>query len=54
MTAAQLAKSFGLSSLTEVQKITGVNRQTLDNWYKTKPILFNIVLQGCIAVKSAK
>jgi hypothetical protein len=49
MTAAKAAKSAGLKNLAEVAKLTGVDRQTLHNWSKDKPLLFNIVLKGCVA-----
>jgi hypothetical protein len=52
MTAAQLAKQAGRKSLVEVSELTGVDRQTLDNWHKNKPALFKIVLAGCKAIKN--
>jgi hypothetical protein len=47
MTPSQQAKSAGLNSLADVSKKTGVSNQTLHNWAKYKPQLFNIVLKGC-------
>jgi len=47
MTPSQQAKSVGLKSLTQVSEMSGVSLQTLFNWSKDKPKLFNIVLIGC-------
>ncbi len=51
MTAAQAAKSAGLKSLAVVSELSGVSRQTLDNWYKNKRKLFDIVILGCLEIK---
>lgn len=47
MTASEKAKKTGLVSLSQVSKMTGVSTQTLNNWFKNKPQLFDIVLKGC-------
>jgi len=44
---SQVAKASGLK-LVEVSNLTGVSIQTLTNWYKNKPELFDVVLSGCI------
>jgi len=49
MTASQKAKELGFKSLTQVQELSGQSQQTLDNWFKKKPILFEVVLLGCLA-----
>jgi len=49
MTPSQKAKDAGLKSLSQVSRLTGQSPQTLDNWAKNKPKLFNIVLLGCLA-----
>jgi len=49
-TAAKYALSKGLTGLTQVSELTGASLQTLDNWYKHKPELFNVVLAGCVAL----
>jgi len=46
MTASQLAKRMGIKSLTEVSEQTDTSLQTLINWSKHKPKLFNVVLLG--------
>ncbi len=53
MTPSQQAKQAGLKSLAQVSRITGVRFQTLNNWAKNKPELFNVVIQGCLAIKGA-
>jgi hypothetical protein len=52
MTASESAKSAGLKSLKEVCELTGCSPQTLNNWHRLKPKLFEIVLQGCKAIKN--
>lgn len=49
MTASQQAKAAGLKSLLQVQQLTGQSAQTLINWHRDKPVLFQIVLLGCIS-----
>ena len=49
MTPSQQAKAAGLKSLLEVSEITGASIQTLSNWAKNKPQLFEVVLAGCVA-----
>ncbi len=46
MTPSQQVKELGLESLAQVSRMTGVSPQTLDNWSKNKPKLFEIVLLG--------
>ena len=50
MTASQQAKAAGLKSLAQVSELTGVSFQTLNNWAKHKPQLFEAVLLGCLAL----
>ena len=47
MKAHELAKQHGLKSLKQVSELTGQSSQTLLNWHKDKPLLFEIVLLGC-------
>jgi AcrR family transcriptional regulator len=51
MTAAERSWQEAGLTLAEVSRISGVQRATLNNWYRNKPELFGIVLLGCI-VKS--
>ena len=46
MTAWDKAKDQG-TTLKEISIKSGVSLQTLDNWYKHKNKLFNIVVKGC-------
>ena len=50
MTPSQQAKEVGLKSLSQVSILTGVSLQTLDNWSKSKPELFKVVIAGCVAL----
>lgn len=54
MTPSQQAKAAGLKSLTEVMEKTGVSLQTLTNWHRDKPKLFEIVITGCKSKLDAK
>ena len=49
---AQQAKSMGLKSLTQVSNLTGVSLNTLTNWHRDKPLLFDVVLLGCVELDS--
>ena len=48
-TPARLAKQAGLKNLKQVSELTHVSVQTLTNWVKDKPELFQVVLKGCLA-----
>ena len=48
-TAAIKAKSAGLKSLAQVSQITGISRQTLENWHRNRQQLFDVILAGCVA-----
>lgn len=52
MTPSQQAKASGYKSLTEVEKIIGESRQTLNNWAKNKPRLLAAVLAGAKLIKA--
>ena len=49
-TAAKQAKAAGLKSLNEASEISGVSVRTLNDWHKNKPLLFRVVIAGCIAI----
>lgn len=49
LTPSKIAKEYGLKSLLQVQQLTGQSAQTLINWHRDKPVLFQIVLLGCIS-----
>ena len=62
MTPAQQAKAAGLKSLSQVRDMLGTNKsghpmvslQTLSNWHKNKPDLFEAVLKGVGALAHVK
>lgn len=47
-TLAERCKAAGLSSAAELTRITGTSKETLTNWLKDKPALFDTVLRGAI------
>jgi len=49
MTASKKAKELGFKNLAQVQELSGQSQQNLDNWLKKKPLLFEVVLLGCLA-----
>lgn len=54
MTPSQTAKHHGCKSLAEIARITKQSEQTLINWHKHKPELFNVVCVGVAALTVAK
>lgn len=52
-TASWKAKAAGIKSLSAVSELTGVSLQTLTNWHKNKPMLFAVVLAGCVSIKDS-
>ena len=53
-TAAKQAKAAGLSCLAQVSIMTGVSRETLRNWCINKPMLFRVVIVGCVAMSQKR
>lgn len=51
MTASEQAKAAGLKSLKQVSDMVKKPRETLYNWHRYNPDLFNIVIAGCVASK---
>lgn len=41
----------GLESLAELSRLTGVSDNTLINWSRSKPKLFQVVIAGVVALK---
>ena len=53
MTAAKQAKESGLT-LDQVSNTSGVPVRTLQDWVKTKPKLFSVIIGGCkLAIDAA-
>lgn len=50
-TLAERCKKSGLSGAAELVRITDTSKQTLTNWMKEKPTLFQVVLQGALQVE---
>lgn len=53
MTPSQTAKHHGCKSLAELSRVTRQSEQTLINWHKHKPELFDVVCLGVAALKSS-
>jgi|GEM_PF-1000686 len=53
MRPSEKCKAAGLKSLAELAEISGESVQTLNNWSKKKPVVFDLVLQGAVAKKQA-
>ncbi len=51
MKPSEKCKEAGLKSLAELSDMTMVSVQTLNNWSKDKPALFDIVLAGAVVKK---
>lgn len=51
-TPSKDCKLAGLKSLVELSQITGKPVQTLINWHRDDPVLFNVVLTGAVAIKN--
>lgn len=48
MKPSEKCKAAGLKSLAELSEISGESVQTLNNWHKNKPKLFDLVLRGAV------
>lgn len=51
MKTSEKAKTAGLKNLAELAEITGRSTQTLRNWDKDNPELFEVVLKGAVEKK---
>lgn len=50
-TAGKTAKFHGLNGLKEMRERTGQSAENLRNWFLHKPLLFNVILAGCLALR---
>lgn len=48
-TLAERCKAAGLLSAAELTRITATSKETLTNWMKDKPVLFEVVLKGSVS-----
>ena len=51
---SEVCKSAGLKSLAELSGFSGESVQTLNNWYKSEPRRFELVLKGVLFEQSMK
>lgn len=51
MKPSEACKAAGLKSLAELSRVTGESVQTLNNWHKNKPRLFEILVAGAVLVR---
>ena len=49
MKPSEECKNAGLKSLAHLVEISGVSEQTLINWHRSKPIVFDLVLRGAVS-----
>lgn len=49
--AAFRAIEHGLTGLAEMANLSGTPRRTLEDWFRTRSVLFEIVAVGCAAKK---
>jgi len=54
MKPSEQCKQAGLSSLKQLADISGESVQTLNNWSKNKPLVFDLVLRGAVVKKLQK
>ena len=54
MKPSEKCKAAGLKSLAELSEISGESVQTLNNWSKNKPLVFDLVLRGAVVKKLAQ
>ncbi len=54
MKPSEVCKSAGLKSLAELSEFSGESVQTLNNWYKSEPRRFELVLKGVMFEKALR
>lgn len=54
MSASKKAKAGGLTSLKEMAEILKAPVTTLNDWEKTKPIIFDALVTGAAAIKNKR
>lgn len=50
MSASNTCKDHGLKSVQAAADMVGIQRQLLDRWYKSRPLLFNAIVKGCQSI----
>lgn len=51
MKPSEQCKAAGLKSLAELVEYSCVSEQTLINWHRRRPELFNLIVQGAVKQK---
>ena len=54
MKPSEQCKQAGLKSLREMGELSSICEQTLINWHKNKPVAFDCMLAGAVALKALK
>ncbi len=54
MKPSEKCKAAGLKSLNEISQLSGESVQTLNNWHKNKPRVFELVLRGAAMEKLSR
>lgn len=49
--AAKLAIEHGMTGLDEMERLCGIKRRTLADWFKSRPVSFEVMAMGCKAKK---
>lgn len=44
-TAGEYARQYDIK-LAQVKRVTGQSHQTLDNWFRNKPLMFHVAIVG--------
>jgi len=52
MKPSEQCKEAGLSSLRELETITGIKERTLINWHRDKPEAFEALLIGAVIIRN--
>ena len=51
-TAGEYARQYNVK-LSQVKIVTGQSHQTLDNWFRNKPLMFHVAIVGAVQVLKA-
>jgi len=49
--AALSAIEHGMTGLDEMERLSGIKRRTLSDWYHKRPVSFEVMAIGCKAKK---
>ncbi len=54
MTASTKCKKAGLKNFNELVELSNESASTLQDWFKDRPLRFNLILLGCVLSKVIK